>query len=45
MTLRDLREWVPEIADLAGSTRDAAANHTASADFYRALAQRVYMGR
>lgn len=38
MTLRDLREWVPEIADLAGSTRDAAANHTASADFYRALA-------
>lgn len=38
MTLRELREWVPEIADLAGSTRDAAANHTASADFYRSLA-------
>lgn len=38
MTLRELREWVPEIADLAGSTRDAAANHTASADLYRSLA-------
>lgn len=38
MTLMELREWVPEIADLAGSTRDAAANHTASADFYRVLA-------
>lgn len=38
MTLRELREWVPEIADLAGSTRDAAANHAASADFYRSLA-------
>lgn len=38
MTLRELREWVPEIADLAGSTRDAAASHTASADFYRSLA-------
>ncbi len=38
MTLRELREWVPEIADLAGSTRDAAANHTSSADFYRSLA-------
>lgn len=38
MTLRELREWVPEIADLAGSTHDAAANHTASADFYRSLA-------
>ncbi len=36
--LQELREWPPEIADLAGATRDAAANHTDSADFYRSLA-------
>lgn len=38
LTLRDLMEWVPEIADLAASTRQAAANHTESAEFYRSLA-------
>ncbi|MGO4442218.1 hypothetical protein AB4Z42_02555 [Mycobacterium sp. 2YAF39] len=38
LNLRELREWPPEIADLAGSTREAAANHTNSADFYRSLA-------
>ncbi|MGE2736078.1 hypothetical protein [Mycolicibacterium vaccae] len=37
LSLRELKEWVPEIADLAQSARDAAANHTASADFYRSL--------
>uniref|UniRef100_A0A5Q5BFP1 TNT domain-containing protein n=2 Tax=unclassified Mycobacterium TaxID=2642494 RepID=A0A5Q5BFP1_MYCSS len=35
--LRELREWPPEIADLAQSARDAAATHTDSADFYRSL--------
>ena len=39
LNLRELREWPPEIADLAGSTRQAAANHTNSADFYRSLAK------
>jgi len=39
LNLRELREWPPEIADLAGSTRKAAANHTNSADFYRSLAK------
>ncbi len=38
LNLRELREWPPEIADLAGATRAAAANHTSSADFYRSLA-------
>ncbi|WP_006244506.1 TNT domain-containing protein [Mycolicibacterium tusciae] len=38
LNLRELREWPPEIADLAGSTREAAANHANSADFYRSLA-------
>ncbi|KUI25585.1 hypothetical protein AU196_22510 [Mycobacterium sp. IS-1742] len=37
LNLRELREWPPEIADLAQSARDAAANHTDSADFYRSL--------
>lgn len=39
LNLKELREWPPEIADLAGSTREAAANHTNSADFYRSLAK------
>lgn len=38
LSLKELREWPPEIADLAGSTRQAAMNHTNSADFYRSLA-------
>lgn len=38
LNLRELREWPPEVADLAASTRGAAANHTNSADFYRSLA-------
>lgn len=30
-------EWVPEIAALATSTREAGTNHAASAEFYRTL--------
>lgn len=37
LNLKELMEWPPEIADLAQSVRDAAANHTDSADFYRSL--------
>jgi class 3 adenylate cyclase len=37
LNLRELREWPPEIADLAKSAREAAVNHTNSADFYRSL--------
>jgi hypothetical protein len=37
LNLKDLKEWPPEIADVAQSARDAAANHTDSADFYRSL--------
>jgi hypothetical protein len=35
LSLRELRQWVPEIADLAKATRDMAANHTNSRAFYR----------
>jgi hypothetical protein len=35
LSLRELRQWVPEIADLARATRDMAANHTNSTAFYR----------
>ncbi|MGV0872046.1 hypothetical protein [Mycolicibacterium sp. XJ879] len=37
MNLEELKQWPPEIADLARAARDAAANHTGSADFYRSL--------
>jgi hypothetical protein len=37
LNLKELKEWPPEIADLAGATRNTAANHTNSADFYRSL--------
>jgi hypothetical protein len=37
LNLKELKEWPPEIADLAQSARDAAANHTDSAEFYRSL--------
>lgn len=37
LNLKELREWPPEIADLARSAREAATNHTNSADFYRSL--------
>lgn len=37
LNLKELKEWPPEIADLAQSARDAATNHTDSADFYRSL--------
>lgn len=37
LNLRELKEWPPEIADLAQSAREAAANHTDSADFYRSV--------
>lgn len=35
--LEELKAWLPEIADLAQATRDAAASHAGSADFYRSL--------
>lgn len=37
LTLSELKEWPPEIADLAQSAREAANNHTGSAEFYRSL--------
>ncbi|WP_197373236.1 glycohydrolase toxin TNT-related protein [Mycolicibacterium baixiangningiae] len=37
LNLQQLKEWPPEIADLAQSARDAATNHTDSADFYRSV--------
>lgn len=38
MTLKELKEWVPEITDLATATRESATNHSSSAEFYRSLA-------
>ena len=35
LSLRELRQWVPEIADLAKATHDMAANHSNSTAFYR----------
>jgi hypothetical protein len=35
--LKELKELPPVIADLAKSAREAAANHTNSAEFYRSL--------
>ncbi|WP_193044323.1 WXG100 family type VII secretion target [Mycolicibacterium baixiangningiae] len=37
LNLSELKQWPPEIADLAQSARDAVANHTDAADFYRSL--------
>lgn len=37
LNLQQLKDWPPEIADLAQSARDAATNHTEAADFYRSL--------
>ncbi|WP_246585127.1 hypothetical protein [[Mycobacterium] fortunisiensis] len=37
MSLKVLRDWVPEIADLAKSTRAMSANHSNSAEFYQQL--------
>ncbi|WKG01872.1 DUF4185 domain-containing protein [Mycolicibacterium sp. HK-90] len=37
MSLKLLRDWVPEIADLAKSTRAMSANHSNSAEFYQRL--------
>ncbi|MGV0788390.1 hypothetical protein ABQF33_15895 [Mycolicibacterium sp. XJ2] len=37
LSLAELKQWPPEIADLAGSARAAADNHTNSAEFYRSL--------
>jgi hypothetical protein len=37
LPLKELREWVPEIADLSQATHDRAANHVSAADFYRDL--------
>jgi Putative amidase domain len=39
LSLRELRQWVPEIADLAKATRDMATNHGNSAAFYRDVAK------
>ncbi|WP_094289459.1 hypothetical protein [Mycobacterium lehmannii] len=37
LTLADLKQWPPEIADLARSARAACDIHTNSAEFYRSL--------
>lgn len=37
LTLQELLGWPREIQDLAGATREAAANHSNSANFYRSL--------
>lgn len=37
LLLKELREWVPEIADLAKATRDMGTNHANSAEFYQDL--------
>ncbi|KUH81417.1 MULTISPECIES: hypothetical protein [unclassified Mycobacterium] len=37
LNLKELKEWPPEIADLAQSAREAAANHSNSAELYRSL--------
>ncbi|WP_181786612.1 hypothetical protein [Mycobacterium shimoidei] len=37
MTLKELLEWAPEIADLASATRGLAVNHTNSAEFLHGL--------
>ncbi len=37
LTLAELKQWPPEIADLARSARAACDNHTNSAEFYRSL--------
>jgi len=37
LSLKELLDWVGEIADLAKATRDMAANHSDSAEFYRDL--------
>jgi hypothetical protein len=35
LSLRELRQWAPEIADLARATHDMSANHSNSTAFYR----------
>lgn len=37
LNLGELKEWPPEIADLAQAAQEAADNHTGSAEFYRSL--------
>lgn len=37
LNLGELKQWPPEIADLAQAAREAADNHTVSAEFYRSL--------
>ncbi|OBB35848.1 TNT domain-containing protein [Mycobacterium sp. 852002-51961_SCH5331710] len=37
LNLGELKEWPPEIADLAKAAQQAADNHTGSAEFYRSL--------
>jgi hypothetical protein len=37
LPLHELRDWVPEIADLAETTWDRATNHSNSGEFYRDL--------
>ncbi|MCG7606805.1 MULTISPECIES: alpha/beta hydrolase [Mycobacterium] len=37
LTLQELLEWPREIQDLTGATREAATNHSNSANFYRSL--------
>ncbi|KUH67865.1 hypothetical protein AU184_22835 [Mycolicibacterium novocastrense] len=37
LSLGELKQWPPEIADVAQAAREAADNHTGSAEFYRSL--------
>jgi hypothetical protein len=37
LTLQGLRDWVPEIADLATATHDRATGHSNSSEFYQSL--------
>lgn len=37
LNLGELKEWPPEIADLAQAAQEAADNHTGPAEFYRSL--------
>ncbi|MGE2718429.1 glycohydrolase toxin TNT-related protein [Mycolicibacterium celeriflavum] len=37
LNLGELKQWPPEIADLAQAAREAANNHTVSGEFYRSL--------
>ncbi|KRQ26861.1 MULTISPECIES: hypothetical protein [Mycobacteroides] len=37
LSIRELRQWAPEITELAKTARESAVNHSKSAEFYRGL--------